>query len=149
MVVPFPRLLVLSASSDPITAASLTDAGLTPYHAVKRSLHRLVPGSTALVIGIGGLGHMAVQLIKALSPARVAAVELDEDKLRLAEQLGADHTVVSDDKAVEEVRGISGGFGCELVVDCVGAQPTVELAAAVSRSLDDVTLVGIGGGSSA
>lgn len=146
MVVPSPRLLVPLGELDPVSAAPLTDAGLTPYHAVKRSLQRLVPGSTAVVIGVGGLGHMAVQLVKALSPAKVVAVDLDESKLTLAERLGADHTVVSDENAAEEIRGLSGGFGCELVVDCVGAQPTVELAAAVSRSLGDITLVGIGGG---
>ena len=146
MIVPSPRLLVPLGDLDPLTAAPLTDAGLTPYHAIKRSLHRLVPGSTVVVIGVGGLGHMAVQLVKALSPAQVVAVDLDEDKLKLAEQVGADHTVVSDENAAEEIRGLSGGFGCELVVDCVGAQPTVDLAAAVSRPLGDIAIVGIGGG---
>jgi alcohol dehydrogenase, propanol-preferring len=146
MLVPSPRLLVPLGDLDPVEAAPLTDAGLTPYHAIKRSLGKLVPGSTAVVIGVGGLGHMAVQILKALSPATVVAVDLDEDKLKLAEQIGADHTVRSDDDAAEEIRGLTGGFGCELVVDCVGAQPTVELAAAVSRPLGDIALVGIGGG---
>lgn len=146
MVVPSPRMLVPLGDLDPVEAAPLTDAGLTPYHAIKRSLHRLVPGSTAVVIGVGGLGHMAVQLLKVLSPARVVAVDLDESKLRLAEQVGADHTVMSNERAVDEIRGLTGGYGCELVVDCVGAQPTVELAAKISRPLGNITLVGIGGG---
>lgn len=146
MVVPSPRLLVPLGDLDPAQAAPLTDAGLTPYHAIKRSLPRLVPGSTAAVIGVGGLGHMAVQLLKVLSPARVVAVDVDESKLALAEQLGADHTVQSDEQAAEEIRRLSGGYGCELVVDCVGAQPTVELAAAVSRPLGDIALVGLAGG---
>lgn len=146
MLVPSPRLLVPLGDLDPVAAAPLTDAGLTPYHAIKRSLHRLVPGSAAAVIGVGGLGHMAVQIIKALSPARVIAVDLDADKLKLAERVGADHAVVSGPGAAEEIRGLSGGLGCELVVDCVGAQPTVELAAAISRSLGDIALIGIGGG---
>lgn len=146
MLVPSPRLLVPLGELDPVLAAPLTDAGLTPYHAIKRSLHRLVPGSTAVVIGIGGLGHMAVQLLKILSPARVVAVDLDESKLRLAEQVGADHMVQSGDQAADEIVRHSGGNGCELVIDCVGAQPTVELAAAVSRPLGDITLVGLAGG---
>lgn len=146
MLVPSPRLLVPLGDLDPVEAAPLTDAGLTPYRAIKRSLHRLVPGSTAVVIGIGGLGHLAVQLLKVLSPALVIAVDLDESKLKLAEQVGADHAVQPGEQAAEEIRRLSGGYGCELVVDCVGAQPTVDLAAAVSRPLGDIALVGIGGG---
>jgi len=65
-------------------AAPLGDAALTPYHAIKRSLHRLVPGSAAVVIGVGGLGHAAVQLLKALSPAMVIAIDVAADKLDLA-----------------------------------------------------------------
>lgn len=146
MLVPNARMLVPLGDLDPVEAAPLTDAGLTPYHAIKRSLHKLVPGSTAVVIGVGGLGHMAVQLLKVLSPARVIAVDLDEEKLRLAESIGADHGVLSDANAVAEIRRLTGGYGCEVVVDCVGAQPTVELAAAISRPLGDISLVGIGGG---
>ncbi len=146
MLVPSPRLLVPLGDLDPVEAAPLTDAGLTPYHAIKRSLPKLVPGSTAVVVGVGGLGHMAVQLLKVLSPARVIAVDLDETKLKLAEELGADHTVLAGPDAAEEIRRLSGGYGCEVVIDCVGAQPTVDLGAAVSRPLGDVTLVGIGGG---
>jgi alcohol dehydrogenase, propanol-preferring len=145
MLVPSPRLLVPLGDLDPVLAAPLTDAGLTPYHAIKRSLTKLVPGSTAVVIGVGGLGHMAVQLLKVLSPARVVAVDR-ESKLRLARDVGADHAVPSGEDAAEEIRSLSGGFGCELVVDCVAAQSTVNLAAAVSRPLGDIALVGIGGG---
>lgn len=146
MVVPSPRVLVPLGDLDPVVAAPLTDAGLTPYHAIKRSLHRLVPGSTAVVIGIGGLGHMAVQLLKVLSTALVIAVDLDESKLELAASLGADATVDARDDAVAQIRSISGGHGCELVVDCVGSQPSVDLAGSISRALGDIALVGIGGG---
>ena len=146
MLVPSARLLVPLGELDPVAAAPLTDAGLTPYHAIKRSLHRLVPGTTAVVIGVGGLGHVAVQLLRALSPATVIAVDLDEAKLRLAQAVGADHAVPSGPDASAEIRRITGGHGCELVVDCVGAQPTVDLAAAIVRPLGDIALVGIGGG---
>lgn len=146
MLVPSPRLLVPLGQLDPVTAAPLTDAALTPYHAIKRSLPRLVPGSTAVVIGVGGLGHVAVQLLKVLSPARVIAVDRDERKLRLAANVGADHVVPADASAAAEIRKLTNGYGCELVVDCVAAQSTVDLAAAITRALGDVALVGIGGG---
>lgn len=146
MIVPSPRLLVPLGDLDPVEAAPLTDAALTPYHAIKRSLPKLAGGSTAVVIGVGGLGHMAVQLLKALSPATIVAVDRDESKLELAAEVGADHQVMSAEGAADEIRAISGGYGCELVVDNVAVQQTVDLAAAVSRPLGDIALVGIGGG---
>lgn len=146
LLVPHERWLVPLGSLDLSTAAPLTDAALTPYHAIKRSLPLLVPGTTAVVIGIGGLGHMAVQILKALSPARVIAVDVAADKLELARAVGADETVVSDAGAAERVRELSGGYGAELVVDCVGSQPTVELAAQVATSRSDLTIVGLAGG---
>jgi propanol-preferring alcohol dehydrogenase len=75
MIVPASRYLVPIDDIDPVDAAPLTDAGLTPYHAIKRSLPLLVPGSTAVVIGAGGLGHMAVQILAALCPARIVAID--------------------------------------------------------------------------
>ena len=84
MLVPDPRLLLPLGDLDPREAAPLSDAALTPYHAIKRSLHLLVPGSTAVVIGVGGLGHMGVQILRALSPAQIVAVDVSEEKLRLA-----------------------------------------------------------------
>src|SRR5262249_29565160 len=68
---------------DPVRSVPLTDAGLTPYHAIKRVLHRLLPGTTAVVIGVGGLGHLAVQLARALSAARVVALDITEERLDL------------------------------------------------------------------
>ena len=93
MLVPDSRLLMPLGDLDPRDAAPLSDAALTPYHAIKRSLHLLVPGSTAVVIGVGGLGHMAVQILRALSPARVIAVDTSAEKLALAREVGADETV--------------------------------------------------------
>src|SRR5262245_9603382 len=84
MLVPNARLLVPLGDLDPVDAAPLTDAGLTPYHAVKRSLSLLIPGSTAVTIGAGGLGHMGVQLLKTLSPATVVTVDQRKEALRLA-----------------------------------------------------------------
>ncbi|MFC9056900.1 NAD(P)-dependent alcohol dehydrogenase [Streptomyces sp. NPDC057074] len=141
-----PRHLVPLDGLDPVAAVPLTDAGLTPYHAIKRSLPKLVPGSTAVVIGAGGLGHVAVQLLRALTSARVVALDVSEDKLRLAREVGAHEAVLSDAKAADAVRELTGGMGAEAVFDFVGVAPTVRTAGAVAAVEGDVTLVGIGGG---
>ena len=85
MVVPSARHLEQIGDLDPLLAAALTDAGLTPYRAVKRALSRLVPGSVAVLIGIGGLGHFGLQYVKLLSAARAVAVDTSPQARRLAE----------------------------------------------------------------
>ena len=140
------RHLVPLDGLDPVAAVPLTDAGLTPYHAIKRTLPKLVPGSTAVVIGTGGLGHVAIQLLRALTSARVIALDVSEDKLRLARQVGAHDTVLSDAHAAQAVRDLTGGIGAEAVFDFVGADPTVRTAGAVAAVEGEVAIVGIGGG---
>lgn len=146
LLVDDPRHLVPLDGLDPVAAVPLTDAGLTPYHAVKRALPKLVPGSTAVVIGAGGLGHTAIQLLRALSPARVVALDVSEDKLALARKVGAHAAVLSDDGAPAAVRELTGGLGAQAVFDFVGAAPTVRIAEAVAAVEAEVSLVGIGGG---
>lgn len=147
MLVPHARLLLPLGDLDPREAAPLSDAALTPYHAIKRSLDLLAPGSTAAVIGVGGLGHMAVQILDAISPARVIAVDLSEEKLRLAREVGAGEAVRSGPEAAAQILELTGGRGAELVLDVVGAGETIELAAAVARFESHVTVVGLAGGS--
>lgn len=148
MLVPDARyLLPLPDGLTPAEAAPLTDAGLTPYHAVRRSLRKLGPTSTAVVIGVGGLGHLAVQILKATSSAKVIAVDTRADALDLALSLGADAAVMAGDTAVLEVRAATGKRGADLVLDCVGSDATLATASACTRSLGDLTLVGVGGGS--
>jgi alcohol dehydrogenase, propanol-preferring len=148
LLVPDSRHLVpLPAGMTPAQAAPLTDAGLTPYHAVRRSLPKLDPTSTAVVIGVGGLGHLAVQLLKALTAARVIAVDTRTEALDLAIAHGADLAVAAGEKASHEVRAATGGRGADLVLDCVGSDATLALGAACTRSLGDLTLVGVAGGS--
>lgn len=147
MLVPAERLLVpLPAGLTPEVAAPLTDAGLTPYHAVRRSWSKMTPDSNVVVIGVGGLGHLGVQLVKATTSATVIAVDLKPDALELATKSGADHVVASDEHAADTIREITGGLGADVLLDFVGAQSTLELAQAVSRPLGDITLVGIAGG---
>ncbi|MFB4318370.1 NAD(P)-dependent alcohol dehydrogenase [Actinomadura sp. 21ATH] len=144
MLVDDPRHLVPLKGLDPVQNVPLTDAGLTPYHAIKGALPKLVPGSTAVVIGTGGLGHVGVQLIRALSPARVIALDVSEEKLELARKVGAHETLKSDEHAAGRVREMTGG--AEAVFDFVGVQATVDLAVAVAGVDSAVMLVGIGGG---
>jgi propanol-preferring alcohol dehydrogenase len=146
MLVPHARLLLPLGDLDPRDAAPLSDAALTPYHAIKRSLGLLVPGSTAVVIGVGGLGHMGVQILRALSPARIVAVDVSEEKLRLAAEVGADEEVKAGEGAAEAIAEITGGRGAELVVDMVGSDDSIALAAASARFESHLTIVGLAGG---
>lgn len=147
MLVPDPRLLVPIGDLDPVDAAPLTDAGLTSYHAVKRSLPLLVPGTHAVVIGVGGLGHMAVQFLEHLSPATVIGVDTRPDALALATDVGAEHGVVAGESAAAEIMELTGGQGADVVLDIVGTDDTLALGAAVARPMGHLTIVGIGGGS--
>ncbi len=147
MLVPSARLLIPLRDLDPRDAAPLTDAALTPYHAIKRSLHRLVPGSTAVVIGVGGLGQMAIQLLAALSSTRIVALDTDRDRLDLAIGLGATHAVPSDRDAAAEVRRLTGGRGAEVVLDVVGIDATLAMAGEMIAFEGDLTLIGLAGGS--
>ncbi len=147
MLVPDQRYLVpLPDGLSPAQAAPLTDAGLTPYHAVRRSSQKLGPGSTAVVIGIGGLGHLAVQILKATSATRVIAVDTRADALDLAMSVGADTVIEGGDSAARDVRAATGNRGADLVLDCVGTEATLATAAACTRSLGDLTLIGVAGG---
>lgn len=148
LLVPSPRLLVPLGGLAPREAAPLTDAALTPYHAIKRALPLLTPDATAVVIGVGGLGHMAVQLLRALSGARVIAVDIDDRRLEHARELGAELVVNSRDgaDAAERIRAFTGVRRAAFVLDCVGAQPTLDLAVQIVGRNSQLTVVGVGGG---
>jgi propanol-preferring alcohol dehydrogenase len=146
MVVPSPRLTVPLDGLDPVAAAPLADAGLTPYHAIRRALHLLGPGTSAIVIGVGGLGHVAVQLLKTLSPARVVAVDRRDEALELATRSGADVVLQAAGLAARELRRAAGGRGATLVVDCVGSDETLVLAAGAVASGGHVSVIGLAGG---
>ncbi|GLY21544.1 NAD(P)-dependent alcohol dehydrogenase [Micromonospora sp. NBRC 101691] len=148
LLVPAARHVVpLPEGLDPVQAAPLTDAGLTPYHAVRRSWGKLPPGSTALVIGVGGLGHVGVQILKATTAARVIAVDTKDEALALARECGADLALRSGEQAVAEIRAATpGGRGADVVLDFVGVDATLRTGAASARTVGDLTIVGIGGG---
>ena len=146
MVVPR-RELVPLGDLDPVLIAPLTDAGVTSYRAVKSVLDRLKPGSTALVIGVGGLGAYAIQFLKLLTCATVFAVDRTESRLADARRYGADHGFVGGDRTAEAIFDLSGGRGADAVIDLVGTDATLALAAAVSRAHGRIVLVGLEGGS--
>jgi alcohol dehydrogenase, propanol-preferring len=147
ILVPSARHLVpLPDGLDPVQAAPLTDAGLTPYHAIRRSWQKLAPDATAVVIGIGGLGHMGIQILKATTAATVIATDTRAEALALGRECGADVTISSGEAAVQQMRESTGGRGADVVLDFVGSRDTLALAAAVTRVLGDLTIVGIGGG---
>ncbi|QHC66085.1 alcohol dehydrogenase catalytic domain-containing protein [Rathayibacter sp. VKM Ac-2759] len=141
------RHLVPLGDLDPVESVSLTDAGLTPYHAIRSSASVLVPGSTALVIGSGGLGHVGIQILKAITPARVIVLDLSDEKLALARDVGADEALRSDDPDVlSRIRELTGGEGAQAVFDFVGAEPTLAIARQAVALDGQVQIVGIGGG---
>ena len=145
-LVPSPRHLVPLGDLDPVRNVPLTDAGLTPYHAIKPSLAKLVPGSSAVVIGAGGLGHLAIQMLRALSPAQVIALDVSEDKLTFAREMGAHAAFASDSSAIDAVRTFARGRGVDAVFDFVGVQATADLAAKLVGPVSDIVMVGLGPG---
>ncbi|MBK4346974.1 NAD(P)-dependent alcohol dehydrogenase [Lacisediminihabitans changchengi] len=146
LIVDDSRHLIPLDDLDPVDTVSLTDAGLTPYHAIVSCLDRLYPGSTAVVIGAGGLGHVAIQILRAITSARIVALDIDEDKLALAREVGADLTFPSNTDAVAAIRNATGGVGAQVVFDFVGTQPTLDIAQQSVAMDGKIQIVGIGGG---
>jgi len=137
-------LIRLPDGVEPAEVAPHADAGLTAYHAVRRLAHLAVPGSTAVVIGVGGVGHIALQLVRELGSSTTVAVDTDERRRRLAAELGADE--VLDGRApVEGVRELTGGRGADLVFDFVGTDQTHADAVAMLARGGTYSVIGYGG----
>ena len=135
----------LDPSLQPADVAALADAGLTAYHAVKKAAPLLYPGAVVVSIGAGGLGHIGIQSLKALTPATVIVVDPSEGALELARRLGADHTVVADGTQVEQVMELTGGQGAEVVIDYVGEKDAEADAWRMTRRAGSHFVVGYGG----
>ncbi len=130
---------------DPVDAAPLADAALTPMHAINSVRDRLTGDATVVVIGIGGLGHMGLQIIAATSGSRIIAVDTDPEKLTYAEAHGA-LAVPSGKDAAARILEETGGRGADVVIDFVGVQPTVDRSVAVIAQRGAIRFVGLGGG---
>ncbi len=140
------RNLVPLGDADPVAAAPLADAGLTPYHAIKLSLPVLAKGgATALVVGLGGLGQLAVQMLTALTGATVYVTDRKQDAVDRAVARGAVAIDASGDQ-VAQLREATGGRGVDAVLDFVGATPTIELGQQVLARGGRLSVVGIAGG---
>lgn len=146
VLVPSARHLVPIGDLPGEDAAPLSDAGLTSYHAVAGLRHALGDGTTAVVIGVGGLGHLAVQILRATSESRVLAVDVREDALALAHRSGADFGTLMRPDTARVLRTRGGGVGADAVLDFVGTTETLELATDVLRPGGELAVVGSGGG---
>jgi len=138
VVVPSKRYLLPLGDLDPVRAAPLADAGVTAYRAVRRVLPWLAGGGTAVVLGAGGLGQFAIQLLGHASDARVVAVDPDQAKRDQARRLGADQTAAAG-------ADLEPG-GAVAVLDLVGSDATMAEAARLVRPTGVVMVVGEAGG---
>lgn len=140
------RAVIKLDGIDPAAIAPHADAGITAYHAAKKAARELNPGDYTLLIGIGGLGHIGLQSVHELSAARTIAVDVKEEALDLAEQLGADHTInPTEDDVPELVDSITDGTGVKHTLDFVGADETTALAPDTLSAGGDHHVIGYGG----
>jgi alcohol dehydrogenase, propanol-preferring len=147
VLLPSSRPLVPLTRLDPTTAGPLADAAATAFHAVRRVLAQLAPGSTAVVIGAGGLGSFAVQLLRVLSAARVIAVDLSPARREYAHSLGAHECIPGVDADTgKALRALTGGRGAHVVLDFVGNDATIAAGLAAVRRTGSFGLIGAGMG---
>jgi NAD+-dependent secondary alcohol dehydrogenase Adh1 len=135
----------LDPQTRPADVAALADAGITAYHAVRKAIPLLYPGTTCVVIGAGGLGHIGIQCLATLTAATIIVVDKNRDALKLADQLGARHTVVADGGHVAAVQELTGGQGAEVVLDFVAEQGAENDGFAMTRRAGSYFVIGYGG----
>ena len=134
----------LDPQTQPKDVAALADAGITAYHAVRKAIPLLYPGTSCVLIGAGGLGHIGIQCLAALTATQIIVVDRNPDALKLAEQLGAQHTVVADGGQVDAVRDLTCG-GAEVVLDFVAEQGAENDGFAMTREAGSYYVIGYGG----
>jgi NAD+-dependent secondary alcohol dehydrogenase Adh1 len=130
---------------EPADVAAHADAGLTAYHAVKKALPDLYPGTTAVIIGAGGLGHIGIQSLRAMSATTIVVVDRSKEALQLASDWGADHTVVADGNHVDTVLEMTDGDGAHAVIDFVGEGGSLAEGFAMTRRNGKHYIIGYGG----
>jgi NAD+-dependent secondary alcohol dehydrogenase Adh1 len=134
----------LDPSLHPKDIAALADAGLTAYHAVKKAARILHPGSRAVVIGAGGLGHIGIQCLAAMTPAEIIVVDPSERARALAGEIGADTTIPADGKQVDTILEMTDGKGAEAIIDFVGEKGAIEDGVAMLRNAGSYFVIGYG-----
>ena len=135
----------LAPGVEPASVAALADAGLTAYHAVKKATPMLYPGSTCVVMGAGGLGHIGIQCLRALSATRIVVLDRNEEALALTRDWGADETVLVDGSHVDRVLELTDGKGAEVVLDFVGEQGAERESWTMTRRAGSDFVIGYGG----
>lgn len=139
------NLIHLPDGLEPKAGAPYADAGLTAYRAAKRAAVDLPPGSTAVVIGVGGLGHVGVQALKALTPARIIAIDASPEALTLASELGADDTLEAGPDVADEVIELTEGRGAETVLDFYAEENVPAQGLAMTKVGGQYMVIGYGG----
>jgi NAD+-dependent secondary alcohol dehydrogenase Adh1 len=135
----------LDPSTQPKDVAALADAGITAYHAVRKAIPLLYPGTSCVVIGAGGLGHIGIQCLAALTATKIIVVDRNPDALKLAEQLGAAHTVVADGGQVDAVKDLTEGTGADVVLDFVAEEGAEMDGFAMTAPAGSYYVIGYGG----
>jgi len=129
----------------PKQIAPHADAGLTAYHAADKAAKVLQASDFAVIIGFGGLGHIAYQVLRAKSAAQIIVVDRSGLALSLAEELGAKHLVRGGDQAVSEVLQLTRGKGAQAVLDFVGEGGSIDQGLAMTRNAGYYYIIGYGG----
>jgi NAD+-dependent secondary alcohol dehydrogenase Adh1 len=134
----------LDPATQPADVAALADAGITAYHAVRKAVPLLYPGTVCVVNGAGGLGHIGIQSLAALTATTIVVVDRNAEALKLAQELGADHTVLADGDHVAAVLDLTGGHGAQVVLDFVAEQGAQQDAFAMTRRGGSHYVIGYG-----
>jgi D-arabinose 1-dehydrogenase-like Zn-dependent alcohol dehydrogenase len=145
LLIPHPKYLVDASGIDPAWAATLSCSGLTTYSAVTQ-LKPIPPDEWVVLLGAGGLGLMAIEMLKAFGHERIISVDIDARKLEVAKKEGAAATVNAREKdAAKQLQQIAGGplYGA---VDLVGSADTAGLALNALRKGGRLVVVGLYGG---
>ena len=135
----------LDPGTQPKDVAALADAGITAYHAVRKMIPLLYPGTTCVVVGAGGLGHIGIQCLAALTATNIVVVDRNPDALALAAELGANQTALSDGTQVEQVLDLTGGEGADVVFDFVAEEGAENEGFAMTRAGGSYSVIGYGG----
>ena len=135
----------LNPTTQPKDVAALADAGITAYHAVRKAIPLLYPGTTCVIIGAGGLGHIGIQCLATLTATNIIVVDRNPDALKLASELGAAHTVAADGSHVDAVKDLTGGQGAHVVLDFVAEQGAEADGWAMTGGGGSYFVIGYGG----
>ena len=135
----------LNPDTNPADVAALADAGITAYHAVRKAVPSLYPGTAAVVQGAGGLGHIGIQTLAALTATKIIVVDRSPEALELAKQIGADETVLADGSHIDAVKDLTGGNGANVVFDFVAEGGAEQDAWQMTAPAGSQYIIGYGG----